>query len=217
MDHGITISSQADPLSPAPWQVSETISDSPSEPSTHPDSPNVSEYRETLSGRWGINLFSSPQSNLRAQANLGINIGELWNMRTNSGWKELPFNTYLYDKRLIIWETMDDGSGRHMVYCCHCQHRWGRSAVKYTPTSTFIAHLRISHLLLPCRESNYKEPVGRILSSATASLGRRSRISRFTLARGIGLGGVRAPGPLFNAKEYRKLIAIMVIETNSSF
>jgi len=57
MDHSIAMSSQADPLSPAPWQVSETISDSPSEPNSHPDSPNVSDYRETLSGRWGINLF----------------------------------------------------------------------------------------------------------------------------------------------------------------
>ena len=80
MDHGITMFSQADPLSPTPWQVSETISDSPSEPSSHPDSLNVSDYRETLSGRWGINLFSGPQSNLRAQVNLGINIGELLNM-----------------------------------------------------------------------------------------------------------------------------------------
>jgi len=112
---------------------------------------------------------------------------------------------------------MDDGSRRHMVYCCHCQHSWGPYAAKYTTTSTFIAHLQIRHSHLSCCESDYKEAVGRILSSATASLGRRSRISPFTLARGIRLGGARAPGQLFNAKEYRKLMAIMVIETNYSF
>jgi len=138
-------------------------------------------------------------------------------MRTISGRKELPFNSYLYDKRLIIRETRDDGSGRHMVYCCHCQHSWGPYAAKYTTTSTFIAHLRIRHSRLPCRESDYKEAVSRIISCATASLGSRSRISPFTLARSAGLGGARAPGQLFNAKEYRKLMAIMVIETNSSF
>jgi len=143
MDHGITMSSQADPLSPAPWQVAETISDSPSEPSSHPDSPNVSDYDETLSGRWGINLFSGPQSNLREQVNLGINIGELLNMRTISCRKELPFKSYLYDKRLIIQETMDDGSGRHMVYCCHCQHSWGPYAARYTTTYTFICNIPI--------------------------------------------------------------------------
>jgi len=61
MDHGITMSSQADPLSPAVWQAAETISDSASEPNSHPDSPNVSDHRETLSGRWGINLFYEPK------------------------------------------------------------------------------------------------------------------------------------------------------------
>jgi len=33
----------------------------------------------------------------------------------------------------------------------------------------------------------------------------------------MGLGGARAPGQLFNTKEYRRLMAIIVIETNSSF
>jgi len=43
----------------------------------------------------------------------------------------------------------------------------------------------------------------------------RSQISPFTLVRGTR--GALAPGQLFNTKEYRKLMAIMVIETNSSF
>jgi len=48
-------------------------------------------------------------------------------------------------------------------------------------------------------------------------MGRRDKISPFTLSRGTGLGGARALGQIFNIKQYRKLMAIMVIETNSSF
>jgi len=62
---------------------------------------------------------------IKVLANISINIGELLNMRTITGRKELPFNSYLYDKRRIMRETMDDGSGRHMVYCWHCCHNWG--------------------------------------------------------------------------------------------
>ena len=54
-----------------------------------------------------------------------IGIGELFSTRTISGRKELPFNSYLYAKRLIIRETAADDSGRHIVHCCHCHDSWG--------------------------------------------------------------------------------------------
>ena len=41
------------PTSPVPWQVAETILDSASEPNSLPDTPALSDYGETLSGRWG--------------------------------------------------------------------------------------------------------------------------------------------------------------------
>lgn len=47
------------------------------------------------------------------------------------------------------------------------------------------------------------------------TLRKRAEISPFTLAKNTG--GPRAPGQLFNLLEYRKLMAVMVIETNSSF
>jgi len=103
----------------------------------------------------------------------------------------MPFNSYLYDKRLIIRETMDDGSRRHMVYCFHCQHNWGPYVEIYTTTSTFIAHLRIRHSRLPSRETDFKEVVSYILTRASARIEGQSQISLFTLARGTG--GAQAP------------------------
>ena len=144
-----------------------------------------------------------------------ILIAELFNTRTISGKEELQFNSYLYEKRLIIRETMDDGSGHHMVHCCHCHHSWGPYDAKYTTTSTFIAHLRTRHARLPSREGDYKSAVGRLLAKTSSIISTRSEISPFTLAR--GRLGPRAAGHLFDNKEYRKLIAVMVLETNSSF
>ena len=142
-----------------------------------------------------------------------FNVGELFNNRTISGKEDLPFNSYLYETRLIIRETMDDDSGRHMVHCCHCRHSWGPYAAKYTTTSTILAHIRSRHSQLPSRETEYKAAISRRLTTAT--LHKRAKISPFTLARNTG--GARAPGQLFNISEYRKLMAIMVIESNSSF
>jgi len=50
---------------------------------------------------------------------------------------------------------------------------------------------------------------------AMTTLRKRAEISPFTLAKSTR--GPRAPGQLFNLLEYRKLMAVMVIETNSSF
>ena len=111
-----------------------------------------------------------------------ILIAELFNTRTISGKEELQFNSYLYEKRLIIRETMDDGSGRHMVHCCHCHHSWGPYDAKYTTTSTFIAHLRTRHARLPSREGDYKSAVGRLLAKTSSIISTRSEISPFTLA-----------------------------------
>ena len=62
MDHGITMPSEADTLFLGVRQEAETISDSASEPNSHRDSPNISDYHDTWSGRWGINLFYEPKT-----------------------------------------------------------------------------------------------------------------------------------------------------------
>ncbi|PUU73276.1 hypothetical protein B9Z19DRAFT_1135482 [Tuber borchii] len=46
--------------SPVPWQVVETISDSATEWNSALESPVISDYRETLSGRWG-GVFDIPK------------------------------------------------------------------------------------------------------------------------------------------------------------
>lgn len=50
--------SSADITSPMPWLgVAETISDTPSEPNSVPESPSVSDYHDTSNGYWGRNPF----------------------------------------------------------------------------------------------------------------------------------------------------------------
>ena len=139
----------------------------------------------------------------------------MFSTRTISGRKELPFNSYLYAKRLIIRETAADDSGRHIVHCCHCHHSWGPYAAGYTTTLTFLSHFRTRHARLPSRESDYKSAISRLLAPVSSTSPRGIEISPFTLARGTS--GSRAPGQQFNSQQYRKLMAVMVIETNSSF
>ena len=144
-----------------------------------------------------------------------ILIAELFNTRTISGKEELQFNCYLYEKRLIIRETMDDSSRRDMVHFCHRHHSWGLYNTKYTTTSPFIAHLRTRHAPLPSREGSYQSAVGRFFAKTSSIISTRSEISPFTLAR--ERLGPRAAGHLLDNNEYTKLIAVMVLETNSSF
>ena len=142
-----------------------------------------------------------------------FNVVELFNHRTISGKEDLPFNSYLYETRLIIWETVDDDSGGHMVHCCHCHHSCGPYAAKYTTTSTLLAHIRSWHSQLASCETEYKAAISHRLTTAT--MHKRAKISPFTLARNAGGGW--PPGQLLNLSEYRKLMANMVIESNSSF
>ena len=54
------MASSSDISSPMPWPgVAETISDTASQPNSLLESPTVSDYRDTLSGRWGRNQFIS--------------------------------------------------------------------------------------------------------------------------------------------------------------
>ncbi|RPA91086.1 hypothetical protein L873DRAFT_351197 [Choiromyces venosus 120613-1] len=44
--------------SPVPWQVAETVTDSASEHNSANDSGSITNFRDTLSGRWGMNRSS---------------------------------------------------------------------------------------------------------------------------------------------------------------
>ena len=139
----------------------------------------------------------------------------MFSTRTIRGRKELPSNSYLYAKRLIIRETAADDSGRHIVHCCHRHYSWGPYAAGYTTTSTFLSHIRTRHARIPSRESDYKSAISQLLVPVCSTSPRGIEISPFTLAKGES--GSRAPGQQFNSQQYRKLMAVMVIETNSSF
>jgi len=102
-----------------------------------------------------------------------------------------------------------------MVYCCHCKHKWGPYAPSYTTTSAFGKHFRLLHSQLPSREEEYKSVIKRIADSTTTGKRKRTGSSPFTIAS--QLSGMRQPGVIFDEPEYRKLLAIMVVETNTAF
>ena len=78
-----------------------------------------------------------------------------------------------------------------------------------------LAHLRTRHAWFPSREGDYKSAVGRLLAKTSSIISTPREISPFTLAQ--GRLDPRAAGHLFDNKEYRKMIAVIVLETNSSF
>ena len=85
----------------------------------------------------------------------------------------------------------------------------------YTTTSTFLSHFRTRHARLPSRESDYKSAVSRLWAPACSTSQRGLEISPFTLAKGTS--GSWAPGQQLYSQQYRKLMAVMVFETKSSF
>ena len=71
------MASSSDISSPLPWPgVAETISDTASEPNSVPESPSVSDYRDTLSGRWGRNPLI-----LKTRYSLFLLYNTNWNRR----------------------------------------------------------------------------------------------------------------------------------------
>ena len=102
-----------------------------------------------------------------------------------------------------------------MVYCCHCKHQWGPYLPKYTTTSAFIYHFRAQHPQLPAREEDYKSIIKRMGEATAKGKRKRSGTSPFSIAS--QMAGTRQVGELFDEQEYRKLLAQMVVETNTSF
>ena len=150
-----------------------------------------------------------------------VSIAKLRNEQTISGEPDSVYTGYLYVKRLIIRERIpasDGGAEQHIVYCFHCRHKFGPYDPKYTTTSAFGSHLRIKHPQLPSCEEGYKTIIQELMEeSMVKATGKRkqSGTSPFTIARQNA--GARAFGQTFEAKEYRCLLARMVVETNSSF
>ena len=137
---------------------------------------------------------------------------------TLSGQPESRFNGYLYAKRLIIRKRISrpDGSTeteKHMVYCCHCRHKWGPYESNYTTTTAFRSHFRTEHPQLPSRKVDFKSRITQMAEAAMTGKRKRSSTTPFTLAK--QQAGARQIGQMFDETEYRKLLAQMVVETNT--
>ena len=84
-----------------------------------------------------------------------------------------------------------------------------------TTTSTFGKHFRAQHPQLPSREEDYKSLIKRMAEATNTGKRKRTGTSPFTIAS--QLAGTRQVGEIFDEQEYRKLLAMMVVETNTSF
>ena len=84
-----------------------------------------------------------------------------------------------------------------------------------TTTSGFGKHFRAVHPQLPSREEDYKSVIKRMAEATTTGKRRRIGTSPFTIAS--QLSGARQVGETFDEQEYRKLLAVMVVETNTAF
>ena len=104
---------------------------------------------------------------------------------------------------------------KHIVYSCHCKHKWGPYAPSYTTTLAFGKHFRSLHSQLPAREEEYKSVIKRIADSTTTGKRKWTGSSPFTIAS--QLAGMRQPGVIFEEHESRRLLANMVVETNTAF
>ena len=150
-----------------------------------------------------------------------VSIAKLRNEQTISGEPDSVYTGYQYVKRLIIRERIpasDGSTEQHIVYCCHCRHKFGPYDPKYTTTSAFGSHLRIKHPQLPSRAEEYKTIIQELMEASMVKAtgkGKRLGTSPFTIARQNA--GAHAFGQTFEDKEYRRLLARMVVETNSSF
>jgi len=91
----------------------------------------------------------------------------------------------------------------------------GPYAPSYTATSAFGKHFRSLHSQLPLREEEYKSVIKRIADSTTTGKRKRTGSSPITIAS--QLSRMRQPGVIFDEHEYRILLAIMVVETNTAF
>ena len=176
--------------------------------------------REQLSGRWGKQECSSVQLyGMVININDGDWLGILCDEATLSGQPNSRFTGYLYAKQLIIRQRIvnaaENEEERHMVYCCHCKHKWGPYPPSYTTTTAFGKHFRSLHSQLPSREEVYKSVIKRMADATTTGKRKRTGATPFTIA--TQLAGTRQPGELFDEQEYRRLLAMMVVETNTAF
>jgi len=100
-------------------------------------------------------------------------VGILYDEATLSGLPDSRFTGYLYAKRLILRQRIISTAGdvpveeRHMIYCCHCQHKWGPYPPSYTTTSAFGKHFRAIHSQLPSQEEEYKSVIKRMAEATT--------------------------------------------------
>ena len=150
-------------------------------------------------------------------------VGILYDEATLSGLPDSRFTGYLYAKRLIIRQriisTVGDvpGEERHMIYCCHCKHKWGPYLPSYTTASAFGKHFRAMHSQLPSREEEYKSVIKRMAEATTTGKRRRTGTGSNPFTISSQLAGTRQPGEIFDEQEYRRLLAMMVVETNTAF
>ena len=150
-------------------------------------------------------------------------VGILYDEATLSGLPDSRFTGYLYAKRLIIREriisTVRDVpvEARHMIYCCHCKHKWGLYPPSYTTTSAFGKYFRAVHSQLPSREEVYRGVIKRMAEATTTGKRRRTGNASNPFSISSQLAGTRQPGEIFDEQEYRRLLAMMVVETNTAF
>ena len=150
-------------------------------------------------------------------------VGILYDEATLSGLPDSRFTGYLYAKRLIIRQRIISTVGdvpveeRHMIYCCHCKHKWGPYPPSYTTTSAFGKHFRAMHSQLPSREEEYKSVIKRMAEATTTGKRRRTGTGSNPFTISSQLAGTLQPGEIFDEEEYRRLLAMMVVETNTAF
>ena len=104
-----------------------------------------------------------------------------------------------------------------MIYCCHCKYKWGPYPPSYTTTSAFGKHFRAMHSQLASREEEYKSVIKRMAEATTTGKRRRTGTGSNPFTISSQLAGTRQPGEIFDEEEYRRLLAMMVVETNTAF
>lgn len=147
----------------------------------------------------------------------------LYDETTLSGLPDSRFTGYLYAKRLIIRLRIISTVGdvlveeRHMIYCCHCTHKWGPCLLSYTTTSAFGKDFRAMYSQLPSRKEDYKSVIKQMAEATTTGKHRCTRTDSNPFSISSRLAGTWQPGEIFDQQEYRHLLAIMVVETNTAF
>ena len=108
----------------------------------------------------------------------------------------------LYAKRLIIRpqivSAVGDVEERHLIYCCHCKHKWGPYPPSYTTTSAFGKHFHALDSQLPSREEEYKSVIKRVAEATTTGKRRRPGTGSNPFSIASQLAGTRQTGEIFD-------------------